>query len=120
MDKWYTRPVLFVADIERALRVYIDSFGFVQQWKHEADGRTIVTQVARGDSEIILALDAKRAGGARLFVSLTAEEMNRWQAEIAERAIPSQRGWWGYPVIEVRDADGNELLFPLDESGDTA
>ncbi len=44
--------------------------------------------------------------------------MQAWQHEIDARSIPAQRSWWGYPVIEIRDPDGNELMFPLDESED--
>ena len=35
--RWYTRPVLFVADVNRALRFYIDRLGFEKRW-HEGDG----------------------------------------------------------------------------------
>ena len=116
MDKWYTRPVVFVTDVDAALGFYGDLLGFKQAWDYEQDGRTLVAQVNRGESEIILARDAERAGGSRLFISLDTEEMQAWQHEIDARSIPAQRSWWGYPVIEIRDPDGNELMFPLDES----
>lgn len=38
--KWYTRPVLFVADIQRALRFYVDVLGFEKAW-HEADAASM-------------------------------------------------------------------------------
>ena len=116
MDKWYTRPVVFVTDVEAALSFYTDLLGFEQSWDYQEEGRTRVTQVNRGESEIILAIDAERAGASRLFISLGVEEMTAWQDEMAARSIPAQRSWWGYPVIEIRDPDGNELMFPLDES----
>jgi hypothetical protein len=28
VHRWYSRPVLFVADVQRALRFYLDSLGF--------------------------------------------------------------------------------------------
>ena len=30
--RWYARPVLFVADVNRALRFYIDMLGFEKRW----------------------------------------------------------------------------------------
>ncbi|MBV7330434.1 VOC family protein [Chloroflexi bacterium TSY] len=115
MDKWYTRPVLFVTEIERAIKFYTDLLGFHQLWTHEEDERPIVTQVNRGECEIILALNAERVGKSRLFISLETDEMRAFQGEIAAKSIPTERTWWGYPVIEIKDPDGNELLFPLDE-----
>ena len=44
--RWYTRPVLFVADVNRALRFYIDMLGFEKRW-HEGDGAGKVCQVNR-------------------------------------------------------------------------
>jgi catechol 2,3-dioxygenase-like lactoylglutathione lyase family enzyme len=44
--RWYARPVLFVADVNRALRFYIDILGFEKQW-HEGDGAGGVCQVNR-------------------------------------------------------------------------
>ena len=38
--------------------------------------------------------------------------------EISERAVSTQKAWWGYDVIRIADPDGNELLFPLDETND--
>ncbi len=49
--RWYTRPVLFVADVNRALRFYIDMLGFEKSW-HEGDGAGGVCQVHRAGCEI--------------------------------------------------------------------
>jgi hypothetical protein len=35
--RWYARPVLFVADVNRALDFYINVLGFEKAW-HEGDG----------------------------------------------------------------------------------
>ena len=110
--RWYTRPVLFVADITRALRFYVDVLGFKKAW-HEADGAGKVCQVNRAGCEIILCEDADRKDKARLFVSLTGRDMAELRKEIVERSIPSKKSWWGYDVIQIDDPDGNELLFPL-------
>jgi signal transduction histidine kinase len=42
--RWYARPVLFVSDVQGALRFYIDKLGFEKRW-HEADGKGKVCQV---------------------------------------------------------------------------
>src|SRR5438128_797789 len=47
VHRWYTRPVFFVADVDRALRFYIDMLGFELSW-HAGDGTGKVCQVAHG------------------------------------------------------------------------
>ncbi len=110
--KWYTRPVLFVADIGRALRFYVDALGFEKTW-HEADGAGKVCQVNRVGCEIILCENADRKGAARLFVELTGEGIAELRREIEERSIFSKKSWWGHDAIQIDDPDGNELFFPL-------
>jgi catechol 2,3-dioxygenase-like lactoylglutathione lyase family enzyme len=114
VQQWYTRPVLFVADVNRALHFYIDLLGFEKRW-HEGNGAGKVCQVDRGGCEIILCEDATRRDKARLFVSLTQDGLAELRREIIERSIPSKASWWGYDVIQVDDPDGNELLFPISE-----
>ncbi len=106
--------MLFVADITRALRFYIDLLGFEKAW-HEGDGAGKVCQVHRGECEIILCEDADRKDRGRLFLSLTKDGIAQLRDEIAERSIPSRKSWWGYDVIQIDDPDGNELLFPYSE-----
>ena len=112
--RWYTRPVLFVADVNRALRFYIDMLGFEKGW-HDGDGTGKVCQVNRAECEIILCEDAARRDKARLFVELTQDGLAELRHEIVERSVPNEWSWWGYDVIKVVDPDGNELLFPVSE-----
>ena len=112
--RWYSRPVLFVADVNRAIRFYVDMLGFETAW-HEGDGAGTVCQVNRGECEIILCQDAVRKDKARLFVELTMDGLTEFLHELDERSVPSNRIWWGYNVIQIHDPDGNELLFPLAE-----
>jgi catechol 2,3-dioxygenase-like lactoylglutathione lyase family enzyme len=112
--RWYTRPVLFVADVNRALRFYVDLLGFEKAW-HEGDGTGGVCQVHRAECEIILSQDAARRDKGRLFVSLTREGQAELRRELAERSVPNEMCWWGYDAIKVVDPDGNELLFPMSE-----
>jgi catechol 2,3-dioxygenase-like lactoylglutathione lyase family enzyme len=113
--RWYVRPVLFVADVQRALDFYVGKLGFEKRW-HEADGKGGVCQVNRADCEIILCEDSGRRDRGRLFVELTREGLDQLLRETIERAVPTQRSWWGHDVIRIVDPDGNELLFPLSSS----
>lgn len=115
--QWYLRPVLFVSDLQAALRFYIDKLGFEKRW-HSANGKGTVCQVDRGRCEIILCEDAARKDRGRLFVELNRGGIDELRREIAERSLPTEKAWWGYDVIRIADPDGNELLFPLDETND--
>jgi catechol 2,3-dioxygenase-like lactoylglutathione lyase family enzyme len=110
--RWYARPVLFVADVNRALRFYIDMLGFEKRWQ---SGGGTVCQVDRGECEIILCEDGTRRDKARLFIELTADGLAQFRRELVERSVPSSNSWWGYDVVQIHDPDGNELLFPIPE-----
>ena len=110
--RWYARPVLFVADVSRSLRFYIDMLGFVKHW-HSDDGKGTVCQVNRSDCEIILCQEAARTDKARLFIELTADGLAEFRRELSERSVPSKKISWGNEVIRIYDPDGNELLFPF-------
>ena len=114
VHRWYSRPVLFVADMGRALRFYMDVLGFEKAW-HEGDGKGTVCQVHRAECEIILCEDADRKDRGRLFLSLTKAGIAQLRKEIVERSIPNRKSWWGYDVIQIDDPDGNELLFPISD-----
>lgn len=110
--KWYARPVVFVSDVNRALRFYIDMLGFEKRW-HEGDGTGAVAQVNRAECEIILCEDSTRSGKARLFIELTADGLTSFRRELVENSIRSKETWWGNDALQIDDPDGNELLFPL-------
>ncbi len=116
---WYARPVLFVADVNRALHFYVDMLGFEKRW-HEGDGAGTVCQVNRGDCEIILCEHATRRDKSRLFVELNVAELTELRRELVERAVPSKGTWWGYDSIQIDDPDGNELLFPTEGNSGSA
>jgi catechol 2,3-dioxygenase-like lactoylglutathione lyase family enzyme len=113
LHRWYARPVLFVSDVQAALRFYVEKLGFEKRW-HEADGKGGVCQVDRGGCEIILCEDAARRDKGRLFVELTRDGLDELRREIAERSVPTESTWWGYDVIRITDPDDNELLFPCE------
>jgi catechol 2,3-dioxygenase-like lactoylglutathione lyase family enzyme len=112
MHRWYARPVLFVTDLPRALRFYLDGLGFRKDW-HVDDGKGTICQVSRSDCEIILCQDAERHDKARLFIELTAAGLEELRRELAERAVPHTTTWWGYDTTQVDDPDGNQLFFPV-------
>ena len=109
--RWYARPVFFVADIQRAIRFYVDLLGFTKKW-HEGDGAGTICQVDRGECEIILCESGTRNDRGRLFVELTAAGLEDLRRELAERQVPTKETWWGYDTLQVDDPDGNELFFP--------
>ena len=111
VQKWYPRPVFFVADINRAIRFYIDVLGFEKKWG--ADDGT-VCQVNRSDCEIILCEHSARRDKGRLFIELNQDGLAELRQEIDERSIPFKTTWWGYDSIQIEDPDGNELLFPIE------
>jgi catechol 2,3-dioxygenase-like lactoylglutathione lyase family enzyme len=115
--QWYARPVLFVADLQSAIRFYVDKLGFEKRW-HSGDGNGTVCQVNRGGCEIILCEDAARQDKGRIFVELNRDGLDELRREISERSLPTQKAWWGYDVIRIADPDGNELFFPPDETND--
>ena len=113
-EAWYTRPVFFVADCAESLRFY-EKLGFHEAWRYEEDGSVIVAQVDREGAELILCQNAKRAGGGRLFVSLSFGQANRLAAVYSKFGIEMPDSRWGMPVKVVTDPDGNEILFSDDE-----
>lgn len=110
---WYARPVFFVADVNRALRFYVDMLGFWKKWPAEGESWT-VCQVNRGDCEIILCEHDTRRDRGRLFIELREDELAQLRAELEQRSVPHKLAWWGYDSIQVDDPDGNELLFPIE------
>lgn len=114
---WYARPVLYVSDLAAALSFYVDTLGFHKAW-HSLDGKGTVAQVNRAGCEIILEQESARRDRGRLFIELNLDGIDQLRREIAERAVPTERTWWGYDVIKIVDPSGNELLFPLDETND--
>jgi catechol 2,3-dioxygenase-like lactoylglutathione lyase family enzyme len=112
-DGWYSRPVLFVADVDCSIEFYIDKLGFQAGPRYEEDGVALVGEVTREDCTLLLnCQQPKRNGHARMFISLDPEPFARLRAEFEQRGAPVKKGWWGYELMVVEDPDGNELFFP--------
>ena len=114
VHRWYARPVFFVADVNRAVRFYVDMLGFEKAW-HSGDGAGTVCQVNHGECEIILCADATRRDRGRMFIELTTAALADLRRALVERAVATSETWWGYDTLQVEDPDGNELFFPNPE-----
>jgi catechol 2,3-dioxygenase-like lactoylglutathione lyase family enzyme len=113
MGLWYSRPVLFVADVERARDFYLGSLGFTEKWSFAEKGRLFIAQVNREDCEIILSSQwPEKNGKGMLFISLTSADYAALPGELAGKGVSPRQGWWGYRTLIVTDLDGNELYFP--------
>lgn len=113
MADWYTRPIFFVADVERSLDFYVGSLGFTKKWSFAENGKVFVGQVNREGCEIILSDQwPERNGKGRLFISLTGAGYAALPGGLANKGITAKQGWWGYRTLIVTDLDGNELCFP--------
>jgi catechol 2,3-dioxygenase-like lactoylglutathione lyase family enzyme len=44
-NKWYARPVLFVANIDRSVDFYRQQLDFTESWRYEEDGKAYFAQV---------------------------------------------------------------------------
>ena len=109
--RWYTRPVLFVTDVNRVARFYVEMLGFEKGW-HEGDGAGQVCQVNHGECEIILCEDSTRRDRGRLFIELTPEGLADLRRQLGERSVAVRERWWGSDTLQVDDPDRNELFFP--------
>lgn len=112
-DKWYSRPVLFVTDIERSVDFYVKQLGFTQNWRYEEAGNAHVAQVDRCGCELILSSQwPDKAGSALMFISLDPDVLEALRTELEGRGVDVKDGNWGYRLMVLVDPDGNELYFP--------
>ena len=113
MASWYSRPVLFVADVERSLAFYVDQLGFRVDWSFKQEDKLFIAQVARSDCEIILSSQwPDKNGKGMLFISLDLDVLKATRAEFEAKGVAVRDGWWGYDTAIVDDPDGNVLYFP--------
>jgi catechol 2,3-dioxygenase-like lactoylglutathione lyase family enzyme len=112
-DRWYTRPVLFVADIAKSIDFYVKQLGFRQSWLYEEEGNAYVAQVERTGCELILSSQwPDKVGKGLIFISLDVDVLDALRAELEGRGVTVKDGQWGYRLMVIADPDGNELYFP--------
>jgi len=113
-NKWYSRAVLFVSDIDRSVDFYVKQFGFKENWRFEPPGgKAGVAQVARPGLELILNSESPEKTGKGLhFISLDGDAaVDALRAELEGRGVDVKEGVWGYRVMVIVDPDGNEFYF---------
>jgi catechol 2,3-dioxygenase-like lactoylglutathione lyase family enzyme len=113
-NKWYSRTVLFVSDVNRSVDFYVKQFGFTESWRFEAaGGDATVAQVARPGLELILNSESPEKTGKGLqFISLDGDDaVDALRAELEGRGVDVKEGVWGYRVMVIVDPDGNEFYF---------
>jgi catechol 2,3-dioxygenase-like lactoylglutathione lyase family enzyme len=118
-DGWYSRPVLFVESVERAIAFYRDALGFVEGQRYEEESTVLLGEVTRGDCALLLnCQQPDKIGRGRIFISLTPGLIEDLRAEFEGRGVPIRDGWWGYDTMIIDDPDGNELFFPYPAPSD--
>jgi catechol 2,3-dioxygenase-like lactoylglutathione lyase family enzyme len=116
-NKWYSRPVLFVVDVDRSVDFYVKQLGFKQNWRYEEAGKAWVAQVARPGCEFILDGNGQfpdKVGKGRMFISLDQDVLSALRAELEGRGVDVKDGHWGYRSMVIQDPDGNEFYFPYE------
>jgi catechol 2,3-dioxygenase-like lactoylglutathione lyase family enzyme len=112
-NEWFARPVLFVADIDTAVEFYVKQLGFTPAWRYEEEGKARVAQVDRQGCQLILTSQwPDKVGKGLIFVSLDGAVLDALRAELEGRGVAVKDGEWGYRLMVVADADGNQLYFP--------
>ena len=116
-NKWYARPVLFVANIDRSVDFYGQQLDFTESWRYEEDGKAYVAQVDRLGCELILSSQwPDKVGNGLMFISLDPGVLDALRVELEGRGVDVKDGQWGYRLMVVTDPDGNQLYFPYPAS----
>jgi catechol 2,3-dioxygenase-like lactoylglutathione lyase family enzyme len=116
-EKWYTRPVLFVTDIDKSVDFYVKQLRFSQAWRYEEEGKAWVAQVDREGCELILSSQwPDKVGTGLMFISLDSGILDALRADLESRGVDVKDGQWGYRLMVIADPDGNQLYFPYPKS----
>ena len=109
MGIWYTRPVLFVADLSRTVDFYVGQLGFTEKWRFDE----VVAQVNRDECEVIVSSQwPDKVGNGMLFIELTPADWKTLPEMLEAQSVGFTWGRWGYRTVIVDDPDGNQLFFP--------
>src|SRR6202163_1895339 len=101
-DKWFARPVLFVADIDRSVDFYVKRLGVTHPWRYEEEGKARVAQVVRQSCEIILSSQwPDKVGKGLMFISLDVGVLDALRAELQGRGVDVKDGQWGYRLMVI-------------------
>lgn len=109
---WYSRPVLFVADIDSTVSFYVGKLGFKEDWRFDEGGTPFVAQVGRDGCELIFSTQwPDKSGTGMMFLSLDLDVLEAARKDMEARGAPVREDNWGYRCAIVDDPDGNQLYF---------
>lgn len=114
MTEWVSSTLIFVRDVDEAIRFYVDGIGFTLNMRHEEGGVALVAGVSRGDGCALFLTSQwpEKVGSATIYTALDAGELERLRQHLQTKRIETKDGWWGMPLMILQDHDGNELYFP--------
>jgi catechol 2,3-dioxygenase-like lactoylglutathione lyase family enzyme len=113
-DKWWTRPILSVTDINISADFYVKQLGFTEPWRYEEEGKALVAEVDRKECQLILSSQwPDKVGKGLIFVSIFSDEIHTLRAEFEGKRVEVKDGFWGYPIMIIKDPDGNEIYFQV-------
>lgn len=93
MGKWYSRPLLFVSDLDRACQFYVKQLGFREIWRHAEEGNAFIAQVDRDGCELILSSQwPERVSNAIMFISLDRQDVSAVRAEFDAQGVKVREG----------------------------
>jgi catechol 2,3-dioxygenase-like lactoylglutathione lyase family enzyme len=93
MSAWYSRPVIFVEDVERSIGFYTDKLGFKETSRYSENGKALVAQVDREDCQLLLnCQQPRKTDHGRMFISLDIDVLNALRAELEVRGAPVKNG----------------------------
>lgn len=111
---WASSTLVFVRDVDVAIRFYVDALGFRLNMRHEEGGHALVAGVSHGDGCALLLTSQwpERIGTAILYAAFGPEDFARLRADLQKKGVATKEGWWGQPLLIVEDPDGNQFYFP--------
>jgi catechol 2,3-dioxygenase-like lactoylglutathione lyase family enzyme len=119
-NEWYSRPVLFVSDVNRSVDFYEKQLGFRQHWRavdDEDPEKAWVAQVDRPGCELILSAQwPNKVGKGLMFISLDLNDLIALRADLEVRGLDVKETQWGYRTMVITDPDGNQFFFPYEQA----
>lgn len=112
---WAASTLVFVRDVDAAIRFYVDMLGFTLNMRHEHEGQALVAGVSHGDGFGLLLASQwpDRVGTAIFYAAFGPEDFARIRADLEAKRVTTKDGWWGQPLMIVADPDGNQIYFPV-------
>ena len=126
-EEFYTRTIFKVSDVDASVTYYRDRLGFELAWSFPEES-PIIAQVGRNGLDLILdsASAIPRASGSSV-VAMTLhapEKLGALYEEYTSKGartsgVPAEAPWEpGLYQFDVRDPDGNVLVFWGERPGD--